>query len=668
MIGRWIEMLFGGWRGSAWLAGLVLVLLLVPALVAADSYLLYLLFTWFLFAVFGHAWNLLAGFCGLLSFGNQVFIGIGGFALAMLFYYGRMNVWLALVLSGAAAALFAFLLAIPLRERRRRVWAAIGVAVTLWIAYEAAIAYEPRLDVFGDAYVRRVAILLLVFLGALPLLRLQGAYFAVATWLIAAAVASVFNEWKVVGAGGGMQIKTDTTLPTLYYAALLLLAASTATIWRLLRSRYGLALTAVRDEEEAAATVGIDIRGIKMIAFVLAGAFTGLAGGLYYIDAVIITPPAAFAVFWSAYFVFIVVAGGMGTLAGPIVGAAVYVIVDRLLTAFVGHGLLILGLASIAMMFLMPRGVLGFIHDLRSGSTRDRGEAMRKWLRLLLGVSERSSARRRADLPGVVAAYLVPGSPLPLMRRDNPPWQPFVAGYAAIRRAIADARPDAIVLYSTQWIAVLDQLWQTRRRINGLHVDENWHELGNLRFDIRIDCSLAGACIKAANEAGMRSRAVDYDGFPVDTGTIVAQNFINPDGAVPLVIAANNIYHDWETTRRLGELAAAQAIAQGKRVAVIGVGALSGTSFRDDRDFAADRVSRDSDDLWNRDVLQKMTEGRMEELAADLPSFCSQARADMGFKHFAFILGAIGGQFKGAEVHAYGPAYGMGAAIIEFRL
>ncbi|MEL4383003.1 hypothetical protein, partial [Shewanella algae] len=88
----------------------------------------------------------------------------------------------------------------------------------------------PALDLFGSAYVRRVLILLLIFLGALPLLRLQGAYFAVATWLIAASLASVFNEWKVVGAGGGMQIKSTVTLPQLYYAGLVLLVVATAVI------------------------------------------------------------------------------------------------------------------------------------------------------------------------------------------------------------------------------------------------------------------------------------------------------------------------------------------------------------------------------------------------------------------------------------------------------
>ena len=85
------------------------------------------------------------------------------------------------------------------------------MAVVLWILYELLVWRYPGADVFRSAYVRRVSILLLIFLGALPLLKLQGAYFAVATWLIAASVATVFNEWEVVGAGGGMQIKSDVT-------------------------------------------------------------------------------------------------------------------------------------------------------------------------------------------------------------------------------------------------------------------------------------------------------------------------------------------------------------------------------------------------------------------------------------------------------------------------
>ncbi|MGQ3031561.1 MAG: hypothetical protein ACT60Q_24725, partial [Ferrovibrionaceae bacterium] len=104
MIAR-IEHLLTGRRGGAVLAAIVLVLALLPLVLPPTSYLLYLFFTFFVFAVFGHGWNLLAGYCGLLSFGNQAFVGVGGFALAILFYYGGVNVWLAWIGGGVVAGL-----------------------------------------------------------------------------------------------------------------------------------------------------------------------------------------------------------------------------------------------------------------------------------------------------------------------------------------------------------------------------------------------------------------------------------------------------------------------------------------------------------------------------------------------------------------------------------
>ncbi len=664
---------FSGARGGALLGLLMLVLLLVPVLVDARSYWLHLMFTVFLFAVFGHAWNLLAGYCGLLSFGNQVFVGLGGFALAIVYYYTPLNVWSSLPFAGLAGLLFAWLLAIPLTERfaGRRIWKPIAIALALWILYEILVRYVPGSDIFRSSYVRRVSILLLIFLGALPLLKLQGAYFAIATWLVAESVATVFNEWEVVGAGGGMQIKSDVTLPQLYYASLALLVVMTLVIWRLLRSKYGLALTAVRDDEEAAQTVGVDIRRMKTVVFLVAGAFSGLAAGLYYMDSVIITPPAAFTISWSAYFVFVVVAGGMGTLPGPIIGAVIFVIIDRLLAGYAGKGLLVLGLASMILMFVMPRGVMGVVHWFRHANAEDSARTRQRWkqtLQVILGVGGRGAGRGIDSQPGVVAAFLVPGSPLPMLVRDNPPWKPFADGFAAARAALAAAKPDVIILYSTQWFAVLDALWQGRPRISGQHVDENWHEYGGMRFDLRIDTNLAKACVAAANESGIKSRLVDYEGFPIDSGTIAAMHFLNPHKDIPVLIAANNLYHDWETTRRLAEIAVDQAIAQGKRVAVIGVGGLSGTIFREEIDIAQDRISTQSDDTWNRDVLRLMEQGKVEELAAEVPQYAREAKVDMGFKHLAWILGATAGRVRGATVHAYGSTYGAGAAVVEFRL
>lgn len=664
---------FAGARGGALLGLLVLVLLLIPVLVDARSYWLHLLFTVFVFAVFGHAWNLLAGYCGLLSFGNQVFVGLGGFALAIVYYYTPLNVWSALPFAGVAGLLFAWLLAIPLSERfaGRAIWKPIAAAVGLWILYEVLVHYVPGADVFRSSYVRRVSILLLIFLGALPLLKLQGAYFAIATWLVAESVATVFNEWEVVGAGGGMQIKSEVTLPQLYYAALVLLVVMTLVIWRLLRSKYGLALTAVRDDEEAAQTVGVDIRRMKTVVFLVAGAFTGLAAGLYYMDAVIITPPAAFTISWSAYFVFVVVAGGMGTLPGPIIGAVIFVIIDRLLAGYAGKGLLVLGLASIILMFVMPRGVMGVVHWLRHANAEDSARTRQKWrqlLQMVLGVGGRGAGRGIDTQPGVVAAFLVPGSPLPMLVRDNAAWKPIADGYAAARTALAAAKPDVILLYSTQWFAVLDALWQGRPRISGQHVDENWHEYGSMRYDLRIDTNLAKACVTSANEAGIKSRLVDYEGFPIDSGTIAAMHFLNPHKDIPVLIAANNLYHDWETTARLAQIAVEQAIAQGKRVAVIGVGGLSGTIFREVIDIAQDRIANQNDDTWNHEVLRLMEQGKVEELTGEVPQYAREAKVDMGFKHLAWILGAAAGRVRGAKVHAYGPTYGAGAAVVEFLL
>ena len=268
----------------------------------------------------------------------------------------------------------------------------------------------------------------------------------------------------------------------------------------------------------------------------------------------------------------------------------------------------------------------------------------------------------------VAAAFLVPGSPLPFLKGDNPPWAAIAAGFTKAGRAIAAARPDAILVYSTQWMAVLDELWQARARIAGTHVDENWYEYGDLDYALTIDTELAAACIEGCGGIGVHAKGVDYEAFPIDTGTIVANRFLNPEGRIPLVVAANNVYHDWETTRAVAAMAAAKAREQGKKIVVLGVGGLSGTVFREEIDIAADRIASDEDDGWNRRMLALMEKGEAAEIARLCPDYAGEAKVDMGFKHFAWVLGAIGGRYYGAKVHAYGPTYGSGAAVVEFRL
>jgi 2-aminophenol/2-amino-5-chlorophenol 1,6-dioxygenase alpha subunit len=369
---------------------------------------------------------------------------------------------------------------------------------------------------------------------------------------------------------------------------------------------------------------------------------------------------------WASYIVFVVVAGGMGTIAGPIIGAVIYIIVDRVLAAAAGQGLLVLGVLSILLMLLLPRGVMGIVHDVRFPQQgRRRSSGLDHWRRRLLGDDPARDRAALIDQPGVVAAYLLPASCLLLLRRDEPRYAELVAAMGTVSRELDELKPDTLVIYSTRWYAVLDQLWQGRARMAGLHVDDNWHELGEIRYDITTDVSLAKACVRAAQRAGIASKLVDYAGFPIDSATLAAQALVNGDGLMPTLIVANNLYHGFEETRALGEIVAAQSALQGKRVAVLILGGLSGGEHRDHRPFSADALASATEDEWNRRILKLIAARDVEDVLRQMPEFVSQARADMGFKHFAFALGALGGRIGNAEVYAYGPQYGSGAAVVR---
>jgi 2-aminophenol/2-amino-5-chlorophenol 1,6-dioxygenase alpha subunit len=256
----------------------------------------------------------------------------------------------------------------------------------------------------------------------------------------------------------------------------------------------------------------------------------------------------------------------------------------------------------------------------------------------------------------VVAALLVPDTALA-------PRRPALrAGYEAAAQALAQAAPDVLLVYSTRWIAVLDALWQTRARIAGTHVDEVWHDLGELPHDIAVDLDLARACIEGSRELGLHTKGVDYDAFPIDTGTVVATTLL---GAVPpLVITASNIYHDAAMTERLGAMAAATAERQGKRAAVIGIGGLTREFHTTAVEDGADHVSRPEHDALNRELLALLEAGDTDAVRAFLAAIPEHVRVDQHLKHVSWLLGACGG-IRGATVHAYGPDYGGGAAVVE---
>lgn len=120
-------------------------------------------------------------------------------------------------------------------------------------------------------------------------------------------------------------------------------------------------------------------------------------------------------------------------------------------------------------------------------------------------------------------------------------------------------------------------------------------------------------------------------------------------------------------TEKLGAIAAEQAGKLDKKIAIVGVGGLSGSYFRHAIDISQDRIASEAEDLWNQKILALMAQGDLVELLAQCPAYATEARVDMGFKHFAFILGAMGGKFSRSVVHGYAPLYGAGGAVVEFQ-
>lgn len=268
----------------------------------------------------------------------------------------------------------------------------------------------------------------------------------------------------------------------------------------------------------------------------------------------------------------------------------------------------------------------------------------------------------------LVASFLVSGHPLPVLAADVPAYDPLRQGFAAAAAALAQSDAEVLLVYSTQWIAVLDELWQTRPRLQGLHVDDNWYEWGNLPFDIRVDTALAQACVEGSARVGVKAKPVDYDGFPIDSGTIVMANALDPDHRLSHVLASNNLYHDGATTEKLAAMAVDTASRMGRRVALVGVGGLSGTFFRKRIALQEDRIAQPDDDTLNRQLLDCLQSGDAAQVRAMLASYAPAAKADMGMKHLHWLLGGMGERYAGARVHGYGPAYGTGQAIVEFQL
>jgi branched-chain amino acid transport system permease protein len=258
-------------------------------------------------------WNLLAGYAGLVSVGQQAFVGLGAYFVLALNIH-NLSMFSALPIAAVGCGI---------------------AAVPLWWLVS----------------------------------RLRSGYFAIATWVLAATVELVIDRFPSLGSGTGMALPhTPTGNTTLleadtYWIGLAVTVIALATVYLLLRGRVGLMLTAIRDDEVAARSSGVRVGSTRMLVFVIAGIGCGAAGALLAISQLNVQPGPAFSVQWTAEMAFAAVIGGVGTIEGPILGTAVFLILQQTLSSYNVWYLIVLGLVAIVVVLVARRGLWGLADD-----------------------------------------------------------------------------------------------------------------------------------------------------------------------------------------------------------------------------------------------------------------------------------------------------------------
>ena len=273
----------------------------------------------FLYLSLASLWNLLAGYCGLVSVGQQAFVGFGGYLLFALTIFSGLNPLIAIPITGLFGALISF-----------------------------PIAF-------------------LIF-------RLRGAYFAIGTWVVAEVFRLSFAQIQSLGGGSGSSLPVAIVKSIasskamreslIYWMILSLTVFILLSVYFILRSRRGIALIAIRDNELASESLGINIIKSKLFVYIVTSGLTTVIGALIFLQKLRISPDAAFNVNdWTAFVIFIVVIGGIGTIEGPIIGVLVFFVLRETLSDLGSIYLIMLGFVAIFVMIKAPKGIWGYISN-----------------------------------------------------------------------------------------------------------------------------------------------------------------------------------------------------------------------------------------------------------------------------------------------------------------
>jgi reactive intermediate/imine deaminase len=265
----------------------------------------------------------------------------------------------------------------------------------------------------------------------------------------------------------------------------------------------------------------------------------------------------------------------------------------------------------------------------------------------------------------IVKALIVPGLPHVLLAPEKSPgWGRLRAAYELARQEIESSEADLILYYSTQWLSVLGYTFQADPAPEWVHVDQNFHDLGSMPYKFRIDPEFAKLYSEEVKKDGHHTMLANFRGFPVDTGTIVAQKLLNPGNRIPASMVSCNMYAEKAETIELGRAGLRALERSGKKAVVVLVSALSNRFFVKEVEPKDDRISSAKDDEWNQKIVELLGDGRLEDVAQVARDFGREANGDMGFKGAWWLNGICGesNDFTG-KVLGYDAIHGTGNCV-----
>lgn len=271
----------------------------------------------------------------------------------------------------------------------------------------------------------------------------------------------------------------------------------------------------------------------------------------------------------------------------------------------------------------------------------------------------------------IVESFVVPVHPHTVLAPDqNEGWGKLRQAYDDAAQIIKDSEADLLIIYSTTWPSIIGHQLISDPNPEWVMVDHDFHELGSIHYSFNIDAEFAALWDEENKARGLQSRCVNYRGFPIDVGSVVALTLLNPDNKIPAVIVSSNVYADRSETTVLAKACKEVVRKTGRKAVAITAMSLSNRMFTEHIEPENDRIHSLKDDEWNQKILEFLSAGRLEDVGQLSRTIQQQIRVQkvVNFKPM-WWLSAMNDNRNDltGKVLAYEAIHGAGCAVVNLN-